>query len=250
MYDYKQVAEILDKYYDYKHKLRKYQNKNKQKQEYYSKNLKIIKKKMEKNMDNFTFYDENMKIINHKKKEKIEQFITGNLIEPTDIVLELGARYGTVSCTINRILNIKTNQVSVEPDQRIINALEYNKKINKSNFHIINGFISKRKLGLVHKEAFDGYGTKSKPDELSTIKNYSLEEIEHKYNLKFNVFVADCEGCLEDFFSENPNFPKNLRLIIYEKDYSKHCDYDKIEKNLEKNFKHVIKGEQNVWIKK
>ena len=102
MYDYKQVAEILDKYYDYKYKLRKYQNKNKQKQEYYSKNLKIIKKKMEKNMDNFTFYDENMKIINHKKKEKIEQFITGNLIEPSDIVLELGARYGTVSCTINQ----------------------------------------------------------------------------------------------------------------------------------------------------
>ena len=51
------------------------------------------------------FVDENNKIINHYHMELEEQKICSHFIESSDIVLELGARYGTVSCTINKKLN-------------------------------------------------------------------------------------------------------------------------------------------------
>jgi hypothetical protein len=48
--------------------------------------------------------------------EKLEQDLADTYINDDDVVLELGARYGAVSCTINSKLKIKTNQVVVEPD--------------------------------------------------------------------------------------------------------------------------------------
>lgn len=48
------------------------------------------------------------------------------------------------------------------------------------------------------------------------------------YNLKFNVLVADCEGFLQQFFDENPEFYDNLRLVIFEADYPEKCNYGKI----------------------
>ena len=48
------------------------------------------------------FYNEENKLINHKNLETIEQFLVKKYIERNDSVLELGARYGTFSCTINK----------------------------------------------------------------------------------------------------------------------------------------------------
>jgi len=59
------------------------------------------------------------KKINHNLVEVPEQKLVNIYIQPDDVVLELGARYGTVSCNINKKLNNKLNQVSVEPDSRV-----------------------------------------------------------------------------------------------------------------------------------
>ena len=72
----------------------------------------------------FTFYDENNNILNHEWTEREEQHIVEKLIKEDCIVLELGARYGTVSCRINWKLKDSKNQVSVEPDPLVWDALE------------------------------------------------------------------------------------------------------------------------------
>ena len=59
--------------------------------------------------------------------EKQEQNLAKKYIKENDIVLELGARYGSVSCVINSKLSNKNNQVSVEPDSIVWEALEKNK---------------------------------------------------------------------------------------------------------------------------
>ena len=59
------------------------------------------------------FYDENDNIINNQIFEKQEQDLADIYIINSDIVLELGARYGTVSCIINNKLLNKYNQVVV-----------------------------------------------------------------------------------------------------------------------------------------
>jgi hypothetical protein len=188
--------------------------------------------------------DQNGNTINTNIIEKEEQNLAKYYIKPDDIVFELGARYGSVSCVINKILTIKTNQVVVEPDQRVWDALEKNKKINNCEFQIIKGFVSNRRLGLINLEDYHGgYGSTFIVNETSNIPNFSLP------NLPFNVLVADCEGFLETFFDENPDFYNQLRLIIFEADYPDKCNYKKIkEKLLSLRFTKILEGDQNVFI--
>lgn len=200
----------------------------------------------------FKIYDENNKLIDTNKIEKSEQDLAQKYILPNDFVLELGARFGSVSCIINSKLTKKTNQVVVEPDERVWKALESNRDLNKCKFNIVKGFVSNKKLGLTNLNAYlDGYGSTFVEDENTKIKSYTLDEIKTMYNIKqFNVLVADCEGFLEVFFDENPTFYDSLRMIIFEADYPEKCNYDKIKNTLfKKGFHKVLEGHQNVWIK-
>jgi len=183
--------------------------------------------------------------------EKPEQDLANKYIEPNDVVLELGARYGSVSCVINMKLNNKKNQVVVEPDERVWSALERNKIANNCDFNIVKGFISNKNLDLTNlDDHYNGYGATYIENKETKIKSFTLDNIQKLYNLKFNVLVADCEGFLEIFFDENPTFYDNLRLIIFEADYPEKCNYNKIRNTLKlKGFNELLHGHQNVWIK-
>ena len=198
------------------------------------------------------FYDENNILIDIEDKEVIEQRYAKQFTEPDDVVLELGARYGSVSCALNAKLNNKLNQVSVEPDSRVWEALESNRALNDCNFHIVKGFISNRKLGLTNLHVCsNGYGATSVEQQDSTILSYTLKEVEEQYNLKFNVLFADCEGFLEVFLDENNYILDQLRMIIYECDYPEKCNYDRIKHMLlEKGYHCLIDEFHSVYIKK
>ena len=191
--------------------------------EYYENNINDI--------DNLIFHDENNNIINHELIEKDEQDIANQYIDPDNVVLELGARYGTVSCVINKLLNNKTNQVVVEPDEKVWNALENNKIQNNCEFHIVKGFVSNKTFSLSDAS----YGSSASESEDTQIKSYSLQDIEAQYNLKFDTLVVDCEGCLEIFFDDYPHMYSQLKNITFEEDYVDKCNYDKIKKKLEEH---------------
>lgn len=196
------------------------------------------------------FYNEKNIIIDTNKCERKEQELANTYISENDVVLELGARYGTVSCIINKKLNNKTNQVVVEPDERVWEVLEKNKLNNNCDFHIVKGFISNKSLGLTNLNDCHGYGTTAIQCENSKIPSFTLNEIKSKYNLQFNVLVADCEGFLETFLNENPELYQELNMLIFEADYKDKCNYDKIHNELIKNnFRAVVKGYQNVYKK-
>ncbi len=199
------------------------------------------------------FYREDEYYVNHNQMERDEQLLAKKHIRPHHVVLELGARYGTVSYYINKNLKNPKNHVAVEPDSRIWEPLERNKKHHNCEFNIVKGFVSREKLGLDNMDACEGYGTTSKPDDNSQIPSYSLEEIEDKYDLSFNSLVADCEGYLETFLDENPKLYKCLEFIMYERDCATDCDYEKIERNLKENGFFSIKTSainQYIWKKR
>ena len=192
------------------------------------------------------FKDENGAVIDIANTENEEQRQAEQYIEPDSVVLELGARYGTVSSMINKKLNIKTNQVSVEPDSNVISALQSNKSAQNDKYHVLQGFVSRKNLELTG----EGYGLTAKETDSTSYNSYTLEDVENMYNLKFNTLVADCEGCLETFFDENPRLYKDLRLVIFEKDYPDKCNYDKVIENLKKNnYKELVSGFHSVWKK-
>ncbi len=101
-------------------------------------------------------------------------------------VLELGARYGVISCIINTILNDKKNMVVVEPDKSVIKYLEQNMLRNKCNFNIYNGIISKNNYEL----KLEDYGTCIKRNIVNINNVEKLVELDlySKYELSsFNI---------------------------------------------------------------
>jgi len=198
------------------------------------------------------FYNEANHLVPHLEYERDEQLLVAQYIDKDDIVLELGARYGSVSCIINRILENKLNQVSVEPDNTVWSALEKNKKINNCLFQIYKGIISRNK----YKLKINGYG--STVDITNTITdmksintdNITLEELQKQTGLIFNVLVADCEGFLEVFLDENLFLYTQLTKIIFECDRADVCNYERVKNELVKNgFKLVENGFQCVYKK-
>jgi FkbM family methyltransferase len=191
-------------------------------------------------------YNEHGNKINSLTSEYPEQTLSHNFIDASSCVLELGARYGSVSIIINRKLDKKSNQVSVEPDSTVWSPLQKNIQNNGCSVHLHKGFVSKKKRGLTSH----GYAATSYEDSNSTIESLSVEEIESKYNIKFDTLVADCEGFLESFFDEHPHLYDQLHTVIFEADFPNKCNYAKIRNTLkEKGFRELVYGFQNVYKK-
>lgn len=202
-------------------------------------------------------YNENNGKVPHIMYERDEQLLAAKYIDKDDVVLELGARYGSVSCIINKIIENKNNQVSVEPEPGVWEVLEKNMNINNCDFKIFKGIVSDNNYEL----NLNGYGSTidikpsgnehiMKMEKVKT-KNISLYDLQKKYGLEFNVLVADCEGFLETFLDEYPILYTQLYKIMFECDRGDVCDYNRIKSELVKNgFSPVEIGFQCVYIKK
>jgi FkbM family methyltransferase len=186
-------------------------------------------------IDNNKYYNEKGKLINHKVEERTEQEQAFKYIEPNDIVLELGGRYGTVSAIINYKLNNKKNHVVVEPDENIIPSLTKNRNLNNSDYHILPKIISN-----TNKKKIDaGYGTHyvdvDNNNDNKTNNIISYQDFKKQYPLNFNVIVADCEGCLAEFIKNMGDDFSKINKIIFEADFPNLCNYDQLIQNLINN---------------
>lgn len=189
------------------------------------------------------FYDIDNKKIELSSYEMFEQYLVSKWIKPNDIVLELGGRYGIVSCSINMLLKpqYKKLHVVVEPDKSVIKILLSNRKTTHSKFTIEKCPINDNEIIFYKSSESLGLGnfitnTNIKSDssylksnyEKIKLSNITHEDFFNKYNQKFNVLIADCEGCLCDFFSQNEKILIQLEMIIFEMDNESICNYTNI----------------------
>jgi FkbM family methyltransferase len=199
--------------------------------------------------------------------EKEEQFLVRTYLPRDSQVLELGARYGTVSCVISEVLEDPTKHVAVEPDPSVIEALTKNRDENGGKFHIFNGIVSEYGCELKFIDSkfdFHEYGTYTKPSENPNVKNKTLRDIEKMHDVKFDAVVADCEGFFYDFVKENMESLAKMRVLIYEQDGIPWSEmmkkYEELDNILEENgFKRVFTIPHpkyknnphfhNVWVK-
>jgi hypothetical protein len=186
---------------------------------------------LEEHLNTFIF-KENREKFRCGNSEYIEQIQSAIHVPKDGIVLELGARYGSVSGIINKIVNNPEKHVAVEPDEDVIPALTKNKGIYGSKFLIFNGIVTGTKKDYYLKIGIDsGYGnyTTDIPNgNIRKVKKMDIKELEEKIGRKFDILVADCEGYLEKFFDEYD--PSQFKLIIMEDDNKIICNYDKIYK--------------------
>lgn len=193
------------------------------------------------------FKTESGKTIDTNRVEKSEQDMAEKFIEPHDVVLELGARYGTVSCIIAKKLSDPFNLVAVEPQVEVQDALVKNRDANMCYFPIYKGFVSKRPIHLQDV----GYGSTFHEGAHPAYPCISVEELQEKYNLKFDTIVADCEGGLEIFFDDHEFLYKQVKKVLMEKDRPEKCNYEKIHQKFLENGLQLIHSENGgfheVW---
>lgn len=173
-------------------------------------------------------FKEDGTIFNSKDIEHIEQFMTNQLIDENDRVLELGARYGSCSIIANQKIKNKTNHVVVEPDEMVWEALEKNKQKYNCEFEIVKGFMTDRKIFLEKKSDYSTHFTNDPSDR--EVPCISYNEFKH---INFNVLIADCEGGLCIFLEEYPFLYDQLTKVLMEED-GEGCDYKPIKVNLMK----------------
>lgn len=152
-------------------------------------------------------------------------------IQPTSIVLEVGARYGTVSCAIAERQLQSGKMVSVEPDGTVWTALERNKVSHHCNFGVLKGVVGTTAMQIIKVHAGNqGYGTIAVPlgqqppppapgqsHELGNVAQaHTLDNVQQYFGMKFDTLVADCEGCLPALLAESPGLAPQLKLILVE----------------------------------
>ena len=184
----------------------------------------------------FTIFNENYKVnditINYPKNlvplnqrsrffdrsyEKEEYSLCQKYIDENDIVIELGGCIGFISCVINKKLRNQLNHVVLEPNPKLINHIIQNKETNRCFFQVENKIISKKKkekLFLNHTILGSSITQKSK--RFIEVEGVRFEELEKKYNLRFNTLVLDIEGAEYELI-KNINFKQfNFKKIIVE----------------------------------
>ena len=201
-------------------------------------------------IDDIPYYNHLDEVFDHRTVERDEQLIVRQYILPTDSVLELGGRFGTVSCIINNILDDPKKHIVIEPDTHVHQALLKNRDHHNAAFTVYQNIISNEPSTLIHAD----YSTRVVCCDQShgdTIPSIKLKEIADYHGIKFNALVADCEGCLERFIKDNMDLIPQLRLITYEQDFGDTCDYENVANILKQNgFVCLKEGFHLVWEKK
>eukprot|EP01040_Poterioochromonas_malhamensis_P012998 gene12998-14251_t len=150
--------------------------------------------------------------------EIVEHEFVYKYVRSSDVVLELGARYGTTTCAIACTLKNSGKVVAVEPDH-----------VSDVPFVVVD----------------QGYGTRTftQPNATKEVITASsshmmLHQLHKVMDMQFTVLLIDCEGCITHLLSDNlqrlSHLLRHVRVILLEGDMgtkapdcSKDCvDYD------------------------
>lgn len=166
--------------------------------------------------------------------ENVEHRLVRQYIRPNDVVLEVGARFGTTTCTIAAQQQNSGLLVAVEPDASVWHLLARN-----VNSHFCSGWILR---GVVSNEGHvvspQSYGTrahKSRPEVAEAKSAFvTFEQLQEAISSRFTALLIDCEGCIDNLFagSDNQTVPnttvlgqmlRDVRTIILEADMGRNA---------------------------
>lgn len=152
--------------------------------------------------------------------EGVEQLMSIMYVKPNDAVLELGSNIGRNSLMISSILDDETRLVTLETDAKIVQQLLLNKAVNNMKFNVENAALTKQQL-IQKENSWQTTPSDIVPPGHFRVNNITLDELVKKYNIDFNVLVADCEGALFYIFQEFPELLQgSMKTLIIENDYN------------------------------
>jgi FkbM family methyltransferase len=149
-------------------------------------------------------------------EELPEQRMAVRYLTGKEKVLELGGNIGRNSLVIASILEDSQNLVTLEIDHNISNQLIENRYINNLQFHVESSALSKRKL---LQKGWDTLASDTLIEGYNWVDIINLDELNAKYNIKFDTLILDCEGAFYYILLDMPEILDNINLIIMENDY-------------------------------
>lgn len=156
-------------------------------------------------------------------EEYPEQVMAAMFVNRGDHVLEIGGNVGRNSCVIASLLKKSKNLLVLESDPNNARLLMENRDINGLEFQVEDSALSKVPLiqsgwtSIPSDTVLPGY---------FRVKTISYQELKKKYQMEFNVLVADCEGALLYIFRDDESLLDDIETAIIENDY---CDYSHYE---------------------
>ena len=148
------------------------------------------------------------------------------LIQPDNNILEIGAKYGELSCIVDRKIGLNKKCIVVDKNVQYINILKQNKHINNCNFYIIHG-------------------------EISRNNETTLEKIKQIIPLShINILIITSFNLLEILLNACNLLYKYLHIIIIKSTNIDKPEHQLIISNLTKNrFNEKLKNPLNIWMK-
>jgi FkbM family methyltransferase len=193
------------------------------------------------------FVDESGRSIEITKNEKTVQSLVSILVLANSKVLELGSKYGSVTCKIAESIGSGGVVVAVEPNSAIWETLEKNLASNKCEAKVIRGNISKsihRVAGHVSEAAESSSASESE-------KSFTLQDALTLGNVSsFDTLVANSDVCIESFILDNTEFLNGLHTILFSANPKEACNNENVKLILKGwGFKPIFEGTHNAWIK-
>lgn len=148
-----------------------------------------------------------------------EQRMAVKYIKGDEKVLEIGGNIGRNSLIIASLLNYSNNLVTLEMDNTISVKLEENRDLNNLSFFIEKAALSNRKL-IYQEGLWETRPSDVLLDGFCWAQTITWDELNEKYNIKFDTLVLDCEGAFYYILLDIPEILKNINLIIMENDYN------------------------------
>ena len=145
-----------------------------------------------------------------------EQIMVVKFLKGHEKVLEIGANIGRNTLIIASILDNQQNLVTMESCPNIFKQLQHNKILNNMNFFTENSALSKKKL--IQKD-WDTIQSDVLLDGYQNVNTITYDQLQKKYNIRFDTLVLDCEGAFYYILQDMPEILEDIKLIIMENDY-------------------------------
>jgi len=148
--------------------------------------------------------------------------ILGDILEKDDVVLEIGSRYGVVSCAISAILGDSSNVITVEADPDVWKIHQYNKLMHNCRSHSVFGVMAEEDLVVLSNTT--GYAKRTAEvdannnNEGERVAHFTWDDIEKETGLTITTLIVDCEGCLFSLIETYKHKFSQINKIILEND--------------------------------
>lgn len=149
--------------------------------------------------------------------EAEERELICNFIRAEDMVLEVGACLGIVSCVTNKLLRDNTKHVVVEGNPLCIPAIHRNREINQCGFLVENCALSNQPdvTFYLHPTYIVGGTTQRGSNRPVRVPGKSLRELDARYG-PFSALIMDIEGSELEAFEASEDILKKYRVVIVE----------------------------------